>query len=308
MRPDLCDYHADCCARMPTPTCVPVLVALLMSWLPRASAQGEPTLSPGLLRGIAAETRRALSVEPPRQPALPPRIGPDTSPITLGWDGGTSALYCPHFLPKLYPGKNLDQMCREDFFTSPWLFQTPTQNPFVTERDELQRLWDDADVRRKRLPWALAFAALNRDCDDWESAAVIGLLRPTKYLRDEVVADAIVGPVYPRLPASLGQVSVQPGEVAVDVRVQTNTSYDSVACTERLLLSAAERGMKSVVVCDRARVDGAQAAERAAERLKREGRLPAEFRVLPGQLVEATAGSVLALFASDVIPGGMTLR
>jgi hypothetical protein len=49
-------------------------------------------------------------------------------------------------------------------------------------------------------------------------------------------------------------------------------------------------------------------AARTARSLKRLGKLPVDFEVLPAEVVETTAGAVLALFAEDVIPSGMTMR
>lgn len=291
-----------------------ILVACLLAGaraLPPAGAEEETILSPALTRSIQEEVHNALSLPPAKGPT---RQMPDLSalaletPLDLGWEGGTSELFFPRFRPALHPERNLDQLCGREFFTSRWMLQTDTTNPMVNARDELRLLKADPNERRRRAPWVALYALLHRGTDEWAADTVLATLKPGRYMREEVFADVAAGPLLRHLPPSLTGAATEEGFVPVDLRVFSNVSYDCAASLERSLTAAAKRGVRAVVVADRSRVDGAQLAGRVAARLKGEGKLPADFTVLPGQIVDTTAGEVLALFPRDIIPRGMTLR
>ncbi|NSW55256.1 MAG: hypothetical protein HPY44_04540 [Armatimonadetes bacterium] len=230
------------------------------------------------------------------------------SPIDHGYGFGASALYCPSFLPDLYPGANLGQMCEEDFYSSPWFTQRWRFNPFVIARDQVELLASDADERGRRLAWAAAYAYLNRGTDEWASDSLLSLLKDSSYLKDDVIADFAGSVLLPRLPEELTEISPPEGQIAVDLRVLSNISYDSVASVERMIREAARKGLKAIAVADRSRIDGWQKAQRIAARLQREREIPPDFLVIPGQVVYTHSGPVLALFTTDHIPDGMTMK
>lgn len=121
-------------------------------------------------------------------------------------------------------------------------------------------------------------------------------------------ASTIAGPyVLGLLPQTLTQVAAGEGELAVDLRVTTEFADDSVATNEQVLLTAARRGLGAVAIASRGQIGDALRAERAAERLKREGRLPADFRVIVGQYVNSRSGAVVGLFLRERLLDGQTL-
>ena len=230
------------------------------------------------------------------------------SPIDHGYGFGTSALYCPSFLPDLYPEANLGQMCEEDFYSSPWLTQRWRFNPFFIARAQVELLDSDADERARRLAWAAAYAYLNRRSYEWATDSLLSVLKDPGHLRDDVLADFLGSFLLPRLPDALTEISPPDGQIAVDLRVSSNISYDSVASVERIIREAARRGLKAIAFADRSRIDGWQKAQRIAARLQREREIPADFLVIPGQVVYTHSGPVLALFTTDHIPDGMTMK
>lgn len=277
----------------------------------RAEVPGEAVVGEGLRTELAACISERLG-ESGGVTGLAALLGEHRAPRLerpldsgLGW--GASSLYCPHYWPTLYPGANLDQLCGRDFYESPALYQRGSENPFVIAREQFNALVDSADERRDRLPWGAAYASLHRGGDEWVTDTVLSLLKRPQYLRAEVVADVAAPLVTRLLPESLTRVEAGEGQVPVDVRVFSNTSYDSVASIERTLRIAAGRGIRAVAVADRSRLDGAQLARRTAERMKLEGKLPGDFVVIPGQVVYSHVGAVLALFVDDPIPDRMTM-
>lgn len=272
----------------------------------------EAVVSACLEEALAQELAARLGHWPSAEQTAPGP--PDVSglaaerPIDLGMNWGVDRLICPSYWPPLYPEKTLDELCRADYFSSPWLGAQPGENRLAVARDELARLHQSARERRRRLPWAVAYAYLHRDTRDWAPDTMWALLGERKYLTAEVLTDVLVPVVLRVLPDSLTQVESAPGLVPIDVRVFTNASFDSPASTERMLLEAAARGLKGVAIADRTRTDGAQKAERDAARLKAQGRLPRDFLVIRGQTVYTQSGSVLALFADRPIPEDMTME
>lgn len=292
------------------------LAFALVSLLVEGMALGQDDEAPeavlgGSLEEDAAAAIHAIVVSEPL-PTNPPAVGGmGRHELERPLDGGlkweASTLYCPHYLPDLYPGKNLDELCRQDFFTSPDLFQRGDQNPYLLAKDQFDALVDSADERRDCLPWAAAYALLHRDTLEWGADTVRSLLGRPQYLRSQVIAEAVTPWITKRLTPELTTVQPQEGQVAVDVRVFSNISYDSTASIEKMLVTAGERGIKAVVVADRSRIDGAQLARRCAQRLKSEGRLPEDFLVITGQVAYSHTGAVLAVFIDDPIADNMTM-
>ena len=278
---------------------------------PQEQAPAETTLSPALERDVADAVSASLD------PDLHPRpranrlaeVGRHRleRPIASGDNWEACPLYCPHYLPKLHPELNLDQMCREDYLNSSLLFQRGTENPFAIALQEFQTLTTSASERRERLALGLAYAYLNRHCADWPSDTVRALLTRRQYLTSQVAVDLLAPVALKLLPESLTAIAPQPGQEPVDVRVFTNASYDSTSSVEAMLRNAGARGLKAVAVADRDRIDGAQLARRVAERLKAEDKLPRDFVVIPGEVVETPTGQVLSLFTDDQLASGVTM-
>lgn len=278
----------------------------------RAEAEYEgPRLSPSLLRELSEQAEKApgrqlVDSGLPRWPTDAVRFSRH-HPIDAAYDYGTSALYCPGYLPGLYPGKNLDELCGEQMFDSPWLVQRRRYNPFVIAREQLDLLVGDARQRRERLAWGALYAYIHRGCDEWAADTALAMLNTESTLRQEVLVDLGAPWVGAHLPGALTTISPPEGQVAVDVRVQSNVSYDSVASIERILRKSAERGINAICVADRSRIEGYQKAERVARRLKREGKLAHDLLIIPGQVAYSHTGAVLSLFTTSIIPDNLTM-
>ncbi|MHB8995676.1 MAG: hypothetical protein ACYC63_10530 [Armatimonadota bacterium] len=215
--------------------------------------------------------------------------------------------FCPDYLPQINPGLNNDQLCRRELLTSWQLEQDLQTNPFQVAVLETQRLNEDADTRRERLSWLAGYAWLHRDEQDVGVGMVDLLLSDTSYAKDDVIATALGPLVLRRLPEALKTVSPGPDEVPIDLRVTPEFAYDSVATNEQMLLNAAVHGMKAIVIAGRTQLGDAQVAVRLAERMKREGRLPADFRVVIGQYVASRTGDVVGIFLEDRVLEGQTM-
>jgi predicted metal-dependent phosphoesterase TrpH len=93
-----------------------------------------------------------------------------------------------------------------------------------------------------------------------------------------------------------------PGFVALDTHVHTCFSPDSVADPAIMLLAAARRGLAGIAVTDHNTLEGAHRAEHLARQLKAQGKLPAEFCVIPGEEIGAREGHIIGLFLQTPIP------
>lgn len=93
-----------------------------------------------------------------------------------------------------------------------------------------------------------------------------------------------------------------PGEVAVDLHIHTCYSPDSASNIAEILLTAARRGFAAIAVTDHDTVAGAWMAVWEAQRLKRQGLLPPDFVVIPGQEISTVEGHILGLFIHETIP------
>ncbi len=215
--------------------------------------------------------------------------------------------FCPFYLPDVYPEKTLDDFCHNIYVNSLLLRQSGWANPFAIADRQAEKLDNDRKFRRKQLALGALYAYLRRDCEHWGTAATLAMLHEQKYLTVSAIAELAIPELAKRLPSQLVDVSVGEGEVAVDLALRTRTSFDSIADPEHLLRAAASRGLKALAIADRNRVDSAQEAQRVARRLQRQGKLPPDFQVIPGEHIETLSGSVLGLFIKHRIPDGMTM-
>ncbi len=229
-------------------------------------------------------------------------------PIDLGRQWQMSAEFCPGFLPEMYPGRTSDEFCYRDYLNSSWLEQRGWANPYRIAAEEVQRWNEDDDAALKRAMLAAAYWWHHRHSPDAELDTLQAALGREQYLSRELLAELVAPKVVELLPASLTEVTSDEGQVPIDLRIATNTSFDSATSVEHLLLHAARRGLKAVVVADRNRIDGAQRAQRVATRLRTEARLPADFRVIVGEYVDTTSGGIVALFVRTRVPEQMTMK
>lgn len=93
--------------------------------------------------------------------------------------------------------------------------------------------------------------------------------------------------------------------LAIDIHVHTIASFDGTSNMESLILSAVERGLDAIAITDHDHFDEVYIAQQAVERLQREGRIPPDFLVIPGQEISSREGHILALFTRYAIPAGL---
>ena len=229
-------------------------------------------------------------------------------PIDLGYQWRAVPEFCPDYLPEQYPGRSLDEFCYESYITSPWLKQDGWANPFQIAEEEVQAWNVGKDVGWRRVALAAAYAARNWRAEDLAGDIVAAVLGRQRHLSAELIMDVAIPYLAGILPEELVEIRTEPGETAIDLLVETNTSYDSAACTQDMLLTAAARGLRAVVVADRNRLDGAQRAQRMARRLQAQGRLPTDFQVVIGEQIQTLSGAVLGLFLEWRVPEQMTMK
>ncbi len=98
----------------------------------------------------------------------------------------------------------------------------------------------------------------------------------------------------------------RPGWIALDIHVHTYQSFDGTSNIETLLLTANKKGFGAIAITDHDYFDDAHLALRTAARLKREGRLPENFVVIPGMEISTRDGHILGLFLKSYIPHGLS--
>ncbi len=228
-------------------------------------------------------------------------------PLDTGRQWRMSAQICPGFLPEIYPGRSWDEMCRQRYLTSPWLEQRGWANPFRIAKEEVQRWNRDEDAAWQRALLAAAYWWTHKDHPTAGQDTLLATLGRQHYQSRDLIIEHVAPRVLELLPPMVSEVTVGEHEVAVDLRVESNTSFDSTTSVESLLLRAAERGLGAVVIADRNRIGGAQRARRIADRLRAAGKLPADFRVIIGEYIDTTSGGVLGLFLDEWVPEGMTM-
>jgi len=228
-------------------------------------------------------------------------------PLDSGQQWRMSAQICPGFLPEIYPGRSWDEMCRQRYLESPWLEQRGWANPFRIANEEVQRWNRDEDAAWQRALLAAAYWWTYKDHPTVGRDTLLATLGRQHYQYRELLVEHIAPRVVDLLPSMITEVVVGEHEIAVDLRVESSTSFDSTSSVESLLLRAAERGLGAVAIADRNRIDGAQRAQRIADRLQAAGKLPADFRVIIGEYVDTTSGGVLGLFLDEWVPEGITM-
>lgn len=231
---------------------------------------------------------------------------PDGERITAearaaAWGQQPPLEYLPMYWPQGFPEQQLHDF-RDELLAQPRLFQGQV-NPYALAAERVAKL-DEAAGERRRAAVALAlYAATHRHAAPEDLAWTL-FKRPATVLRDALYGMAVAA--LERVKPSLTKVSVGEGDVAVDLRVLSYASHDSASSLREMLIAAARRGLKAVVVADRNTLAGARDAENVAYQLKLEGLLPPDFVVIPGQTVSSFSGSVLAVFIRSRVPDGMT--
>lgn len=245
---------------------------------------------PGLT--IAQQTGPLVSYDDALDHAAQYRVSPD---------------YCPDYWPEHEPGQILGKVCTDTLLTSEDVLQGLDTNPFRVAKTQWEELNSSAAARERRLLWLLGYAWVHRGYGDTPEGLADGLLSAEERLRDDVVASVILPPLVAKIPPALTEVKPGEGEMAVDMRVTLGFSYDSVAQFEETLLRGAGRGLGGLVVAGRGQLGDGVQAQRTAARLQRQGRLPANFRVIVGEYIQARGGTVVGVFLRDRVLEGQTL-
>lgn len=92
------------------------------------------------------------------------------------------------------------------------------------------------------------------------------------------------------------EITLQPGELAMDSHIHSMFSYCSISQPEDIILWAAQIGLQAIAVTDHNNIEGALDAVRCAEDLKERGLIPQNFVVIPGIEINTNRGHVQALF------------
>lgn len=238
------------------------------------------------------------------------QLGPGTS-LDEAWDHAAQYRvapdYCPGYWPEHEPGQVLGRVVTQRLLSDPDVRQGLSANPFVIARDQWQAFATSAATRERRLLWLAGYAWAHRGYRDLPEGLADGLLSRETRLRDDVLVSLFLPRVLSRIPAAIAEINPGEGEVAVDIRVTPGFSHDSVAQYEELLLVAARRGLGAMVVAGRGQLGDAVQAERTARRLQREGKLPASFRVIPGEYIQSRSGAVVGVFLTERVIEGQTL-
>jgi hypothetical protein len=234
---------------------------------------------------------------------VPPRAMPDGAALAaagraLAWGRRPPPEYAPLYWPDGFPFQQLSDFA-DDFLTDPNLSQDKTNNPFSIARDQAVKLVDDREHRRNVFLAAAAYWLANRDAQPEDIAWT--LFKRNRYVTRDAAMSIALPLVLKRLPASLTEALPAEGQVYADLRILSYASFDSAASLTQMLLTASRRGMKALAVADLNNTAGSEDAEIVADRLKRQGRLPADFTVIPAQTILTATGNILALFTRSRI-------
>jgi len=234
-------------------------------------------------------------------------LGPFPSPAE---QFGADIQYCPDYRPQLYPEKTLGQMCSGSLLSSPLLAQGDEgRNPFQVAFGEVRRMQDDGGVLAVKSLLGATYYALHGDSPGALSGAVATMLAEESAGFTSALLDLAAPPLVAVLPQEVsGLPPFAELGAAYDIRTTSRASYNSVADTEGMLLTAAKRGLDGIAITDLDHIDGLREVQRAAERLKARGVLPPDFQVIPGEEVHTLSGPVIGLFITDRIQRGMTIR
>jgi hypothetical protein len=190
----------------------------------------------------------------------------------------------------------------QDFLTSGDLLQAEALNPYEIAREQVMQFNSDPPQRANAALAAAAYWLANRDARPEDVAWT--LFKRTRFVTRDAAFSMALPFAIKHLPPALIEAPPAEGAVYADLRSLSYASYDSAASLTEILLTAARRGMKAIAVADRNNTAGSEDAEIVADRLKREGRLPADFTVIPAQTVRTTTGEILSLFTRSRLLDG----
>jgi predicted metal-dependent phosphoesterase TrpH len=97
------------------------------------------------------------------------------------------------------------------------------------------------------------------------------------------------------------------GEIAFDGHIHTGRSHDGGDSYEAVFLAAAARGLDAIAITDHNEFDYARASQ-VLDLLKRQGRMPQGFVLVPGEEVSSADGHVLAYFIHTRIVPDMSVE
>ena len=274
--------------------------ALRLTWFEQQvmpECELEPTASPFAAEVSWEDELRWRAESLPRVPTVVEQWGADIE-------------YCPEYLPELYPERTLGQMCEDSLMGSLFLEQgTEGTNFFRVADSEAFLMQRDTEKIARKIALAGVHYWLHRDSPN----AIDGAVRTFVSEETPGLWNSITNAVAPRvldlLPSEISGLP-PPDEfgTAIDLRVNTSATWKSVGDPDTMLRRAAERGLEGIVVTDADHVAGHRQVVETADRLKREGVLPAGFLVIKGQEVTTLGGELIAIFVEDRVPRNMTMR
>jgi|YNPNPStandDraft_1061719.scaffolds.fasta_scaffold00753_4 predicted metal-dependent phosphoesterase TrpH len=103
-------------------------------------------------------------------------------------------------------------------------------------------------------------------------------------------------------------INAGPGEIAIDPHVHTLFSHCSISSPDRVIRHSVNIGLGAVGIMDHDEADGAVAAVKCADQLKRRREIPESFLVIPGVEINSNAGHIGALFVTRQLPTCMSVE
>lgn len=216
--------------------------------------------------------------------------------------------FCADYWPEHESGKTLADFCADEYYYGWQLQQSLRPTPFYVAREQVEIFNSDPHETARRAAFAAAYWWLSGHDVDALQATIIGSLADENLLRNAIAVEVGADRLLAVAPESLWQITPDDSSIAADLSVSSALSYNSAASTTQMLTTAADRGIQAVVIADSGHIGGAQEARRIAARLKREGRLPADFAVITGEHIRCLGGSVTAIGISTRVPESMTFE
>ncbi len=207
----------------------------------------------------------------------------------------------PLYWPEGFRHQQLSDFA-QDFLNSRDLLQAEALNPYRIAQEQVRQFNDDPSQRANAALAAAAYWLANRDARPEDVAWT--LFKRTRFVTRDAAFSMALPFAVKHLPSSLVEAPSQEGALYADLRSLSYASYDSAASLTEILLTASRRGMKAIAVADRNNTAGSEDALIVADRLRREGRLPADFTVIPAQTVRTTTGEILSLFTRSRVLDG----
>jgi len=198
-----------------------------------------------------------------------------------------------------------DPNAYDAILSSPWLLQRGEHHLLRMMADESKHL-DEGKRPVVRAVGLALYVWENRDTDWLAHDSVIWLLRPRSAAMRDVTIGPIASELLQRFGPFIGMPEPSADEVAVDLWLHTNASYNSAASIGRILQVANKRGLRAVAIADYDTISGALEAVQEAQRLKSEGKLAQDFSVIVGEQITSTGASILGLFLRERVLQGMT--